>query len=150
MRPVEVRTHVLSDHEKLRQLLTRLEGLARDAIAGSRLAPGALRSEAEFLLERLGVHMTWEDDHLVPVLREADAWGEARCERFADEHREQRELLHYALAQLQDDSRPENVVAANVLDLIALLREDMQEEESVFLDERVLRDDVIGIDVDTG
>jgi len=150
MQPVEVRTHVLSDHDKLRQRLIRIEVLAREAAAGGEVAPGILRGEAECLLERLAVHMTWEDQHLVPALRDADAWGDARCERFAEEHREQREMLQNALAELRDESRPEADVAGGLLGLVALLRGDMEEEESVFLDERVLRDDVVGIDVSSG
>ncbi len=41
-------------------------------------------------------------------------------------------------------------LARNLLDLIALLRTDMDEEERDLLDERVIRDDVVGIDVETG
>ena len=43
---------------------------------------------------------------------------------------------HYsvdALRQLHDEFRPECIVAGNLLDLIALLRSDMDEEESAIL-----------------
>ncbi len=79
------------------------------------------------------------------MLREADAWGDLRCAQLAEDHREQRNLLEYALRQLHDDGRPESIVAGNLLDLVAVLRDDMNEEESALLDESLLRDDVVGV-----
>jgi hemerythrin-like domain-containing protein len=148
MRPSEVRARVLSDHDELRGRLDRLERVALAASSGD--SAEALRPEAEAFLDRLAIHMSWEDLHLVPVLREADSWGEERIARFAEEHREQREMLEYVLRELHDAGRPETVVARKVLDLVALLRADMEEEESVFLDERILRDDPIAIDLFAG
>ena len=146
----EVRTYVLSDHAKLRERLDVLERISRSAAAGGRLAGAVLRAEGESLLVQLSRHMSWEDEHLVPVLRDSDSWGEIRCTQLATEHREQRELLRYALRKLRDEGRPAILVARNLLDLVDLLRADMTEEESVFLDERVVRDDVVGVDVFSG
>ena len=150
MRPSEIRKRVLSDHEDLRGRLAALEQVARATLAGTAGAAAGLREAAEALLDRLAVHMTWEDRYLVPVLRVADGWGDARSGRLAGEHREQRELLEYELRQLHDTSRPDAVVARNLLDFIKLLREDMQDEESAFLDERLLRDDPVVVDFVTG
>lgn len=150
MQASQVRTYILKEHNRLRVLLEGLEGLARDVLQEDAAPSLALRGEANALLARLASHMSWEDQYLVPVLRQADAWGEARCERLASEHREQRELLEYALRRLHDEHQPDSVVAGNLLDLIELLREDMRDEEAVFLDERVLRDDVVAIDVTSG
>ena len=150
MRPSEVRRSVLSDHQKLREQLTKLEQLSRAALVGTQLPRAALRGEAKVLLASLASHLNWEDRYLAPVLREADAWGALRCVKMAEDHHEQRNLLEYVLRQLHDESRPGSIVAGNLLDLIALLREDMNEEESALLDENLLRDDVVGIDVTTG
>jgi iron-sulfur cluster repair protein YtfE (RIC family) len=150
MRPSEVRERVLSDHEELRGRLAELEELARASLERGPGAGVGLRTRAEDLLDHLAIHMSWEDRYLVPVLRAADGWGEARSGRLAREHLEQRELLEYALRQLHDADRPEAVVARNLLDLVALLREDMLEEECAFLDERLLRDDPLVVDVVTG
>ncbi len=147
MRPSEVRRSVLSDHQKLREQLTKLEQLSRAALAGIQLPLGALRGEAKVLLASLASHMSWEDRYLAPVLLEADAWGDLRCAQLAEDHREQRNLLEYALRQLCDEGRPESIVASNLLDLVALLRDDMNEEESALLDESLLRDDVVGVNV---
>ena len=61
-----------------------------------------------------------------------------------------RELLRFILERLRDPRRPAVMVAGDVTGLVELLREDMQEEERDLLDPRVLRDDVIGIDVESG
>jgi iron-sulfur cluster repair protein YtfE (RIC family) len=150
MQPSEVRRSVLSDHQKLREQLTKLEQLARAALVGTQLPTAALRGEAKVLLESLVSHMSWEDRYLAPVLLEADAWGDLRCAQLAEDHREQRNLLEYALRQLHDEGRPESIVAGNLLDLVALLRDDMNDEESALLDEGLLRDDVVGVDVFSG
>jgi hypothetical protein len=46
--------------------------------------------------------------------------------------------------------QPAALLARDVAHLITLLRDDMRVEEAELLDERVLRDDVVAIDVVTG
>ena len=131
-------------------MLLSLESLGQQVSAGQTHLVGPLRLEGEALLARLLTHMRWEDIHLRPALLAADAWGEARAERLDRDHREQRALLEDSLSRVRDPSRPARLLARNLLDLIALLRTDMGEEERDLLDERVIRDDVVGIDVETG
>ncbi len=150
MHPSEIRRRILSDHQALRGMLLSLESLGQQVSAGQRHLVGPLRLEGEALLDRLLTHMKWEDVHLRPALLAADAWGEARAERLDRDHREQRALLEDSLSRVRDPSRPACLLARNLLDLIALLRTDMDEEERDLLDTRVLRDDVVGIDVETG
>ncbi len=148
MRPSEIRDRILDDHRALRGELEGLQRLAGDVDGG---APSeALRAEAQAFLARLRTHMSWEEAYLLPALRSADAWGEVRAERLTSDHREQRELLDFILVRLCDATRPARIVAADVLHLIDLLRQDMREEEEELLDERVLRDDVVAIEVETG
>lgn len=150
MRPSEIREKVLTDHAELRGRLAGLEGLAREVVDGERRLVGALRLEGEELLDRLADHMRWEERYLAPALHDADAWGDERVKRLIDDHREQRDLLADSLSRLRDPSRPPVLLARNVLDLVSLIREDMEDEEAVALDERVLRDDVIAVDAEAG
>jgi hypothetical protein len=150
VRPSEVRQHVLGDHRELRKRLEILEGLVRQVLDGERRLAGPLRNQAEALLTRLLDHMRWEDRYLSAALREADAWGQERAAALDHEHREQREILGEAVTRLRDEARPAQRVARELSDLIQRLRADMEEEERDLLDERVLRDDVIGIDVEAG
>lgn len=151
MTPSEIRIRVLADHEELRGHLVGLEKLThavrRDATDGD---ARRLREITRVLLDQLSKHMRWEERYLLPALRDADAWGEERAARLLGDHREQRQVLDLIVERLGDSGRPEALVVGDVFGLIAFLRADMEEEERDLLDPRVLRDDVVGIDVETG
>ena len=100
MKPSEVRSRVLSDHERLRRDLDRLGDLA-GVIRNGHVALATLRADTEVLLARLEAHMHWEESYLLPALREADAWGVERAEQLTRDHREQRELLDYLTRSLR-------------------------------------------------
>ncbi len=150
MRPSEVRERILADHESIRKMLEELEAAARGVLAGERRLLGPLRDRGEALLARLEEHMHWEDRYLSAALREADAWGAERAALLDREHREQRVMLRDTLKRIRANRRPATAVARDLADLVARLRIDMEQEERDLVDERVLRDDVIGIDVETG
>jgi hypothetical protein len=150
MQPSEIRRRILDDHETLRAMLASVERIAGEVLGGDAEQKGPLRFEGETLLGRLAEHMAWEDRYLRPALLETAGFGEVRAERLDRDHREQRELLSYALASLADASRPARLVARNLLDLVALLRDDMADEERFLVSEKVLRDDVVNVDVETG
>ncbi|MGI9591194.1 MAG: hemerythrin domain-containing protein [Myxococcota bacterium] len=150
MTPSEIREWILKDHRMLRGLLDDLDALAQQVRDGDRRLIGPLRLEAERFLHRFDEHTRWEDAYLRPALLEADAWGSERAERLDHDHREQRALLADSLARLRYAERPPVLVARGVLDLIALIRTDMEEEERDLLDPRILRDDVISIDTEAG
>ena len=149
MRPSEVRERVLADHERLRADFVRIEALARAVRDGALVRLGDLRVEGDALLARLLTHMRWEESHLLPALREADSWGAERAARVIKDHREQRELFRFVHSRLSD-TQAWPVMAQRLSDLIALLRDDMAEEERDLLDERVLRDDIVAVDALTG
>lgn len=150
MRPSEVRRRVQQDHVAIRGMILSLEHLAAQVLEGERHLVGELRVEGEKLLQTLREHMRWEDLHLAPALRQADAWGEERAARLDADHREQREMLAHVLESVQDQGRPAQLIARTLLDLIEMLRVDMESEESDLLDPRVIRDDVVAVDVETG
>ena len=149
MRPSEVRERVLADHERLRADFERIEALARAARDGALERFSDLRVAGDALLARLLAHMRWEESYLLPALRDSDSWGAERATRLIKDHRDQRELFRFFHSRLGEiDSWP--VLAQRLSDLIALLRDDMAEEERDLLDERVLRDDVVAIDALSG
>lgn len=150
MQPSEVRRRVLHDHRDLRRQLLGIERLAQEVATGERRHVGPMRQAVERLLAVLHEHMRWEDRHLAPAVEDADAWGPERAALLAADHREQRTMLAEVVAELQSQDRPAAVLAARLLELVRHLREDMASEEAIFLDPKVLRDDVIGIDVETG
>jgi hemerythrin-like domain-containing protein len=150
MQPSEVRERVLRDHVALVGMLARVDTLATSVKAGDTWRSADLRRAAAGLLEALQVHMHWEDQYLGPALLAADAWGEERQAALERDHREQREVLGDLIDKLSQPDRPPSLIANDMLAFGSLLRQDMQAEERVLLDPNVLRDDVVGIDVETG
>jgi hypothetical protein len=149
MRPSVVRSRILSDHENLRRDLERIEALVAE-IRVERMPVASLRVDVQALVAWLHAHMHWEEAYLLPALRDADAWGAERADQLTRDHREQRELLEFLNRRAEDEAHPAALLVRDVEHLIALLREDIRHEEAELLDERVLRDDVIAIDVTTG
>jgi hemerythrin-like domain-containing protein len=143
MDPAEVWKRVLRDHAALRATVAEVESLARSALEGSRGLLREFSDLGESLLESLESHIRWEDDHLAPVLR-AGARGEEREALLRRDHREQRQVLRYLLEKLRDRQRPIDLLARNLLDFSAMLRDDMTGEEQALLDSDAPRDGVLG------
>ena len=139
MGPEELRARILADHVAIRRMLAGLEEVARRVAAGDLSFVDPLRLDGEALLRRLHDHMTWEDQHLAPALRRGRASGEEHAARLAEDHRAQREVLAYCLVSVQDLSRPVPVVARTLIDLVGMLREDIEDEEKQLVDELVRR-----------
>lgn len=150
MQPSEVRQRALSDHAALRAALEEVEALSSKVLNGARDLRLQLRDRSEALFDLLWSHLTWEDAHLAPALRDADAWGDAREARMQQVHGEQKQVLGYVLERLRDAERPISLLAQNLIDFAAMLRDQMAEEERTLLDPNVLRDDVICVNVETG
>lgn len=150
MEPSDVRERVLRDHAALRTTLDQLEPLAREVLDG---APGLrerLRDLGEKLLDALEDHMAWEDEHLAPVLRQADTWGQEREELLRRDHAEQRQVLRYVLEKIRDAERPIALIARNLLDFSAMLRSEMTHEEETLLDPSGVPDDSPGVELEAG
>lgn len=150
MRPSEVREKVLADHIRLRATLDTIESLARGVARGAGDDVDELRRRGEDFLADLREHMQWEDTYLGPALLVADAWGKERANLLAEDHSEQRLVIDHLYADLRDRTRPALLLAWSLLDFVKLLRADIEREEETLLDERILRDDVVGIDVEAG
>ena len=146
----EVRSSVLKDHAELRKHLDRID----DAVSTLQERGGQdtlpLLEMTETLFSSLTVHMAWEETHLARVLREADAWGPEREARLLREHAEQREMFVGVIARLRALRGDPTALADELRGLVHLIREDMSEEEFCLLDPNVLRDDVVGIEVEAG
>jgi hypothetical protein len=150
MEPSRVRDYVLKDHVNLRARLDRIEAEARASEEWGRNGASAALAECEAFLDAFLIHMEWENVHLTRALREADAWGPEREERLRQEHREQRDILTQLIEELRGLVSEPALLAGKLTEFIAMVRQDMLEEESCVLDPNVLRDDVVGINVEAG
>lgn len=149
MRPSEVRDSILRDHDQIRELLATVDDLAAAVVRGGCDAL-PLRRSASRLYELLQGHLDFEDEHLIPAIRDADAWGEERARQLQEEHREQRELLSYVLGQIEDREHAPKLLGQTLKGFVAAMIEDMDHEENAIVNEEILRDDVVGIDVEAG
>jgi hypothetical protein len=86
-----------------------------------------LRDHARDLYLRFEAHLSFEDQALLPVLRRRR--GAAEADALVREHVEQRELLDFLLNRLVLPGRPATLLARELRQFAALLREDMAEEE---------------------
>ena len=150
MQPSEVRQAILTQHEELRGLLRSLEELARRAAESDDSCVPALREVGVYAHGKLVEHLDFEDRYLVPAIRAADGWGEERGNLLAREHVEQRELFQYVLDRLRDTNRASVLLGRELLAFVEVLLADMEHEEQTVLNAEILRDDVVGIDVESG
>ena len=141
MRPNDVRRRILADHRDFRGVLLSIEALSEKVLGGDDSQMRALRVEGETFHEQLLEHMRWEDRYLAPLLWSSEAWGEERAKQLERDHLEQRELLLHTLEGLRDPRRPTVALARTMVDLMGMLRLDMEEEDAVLSDSRLLQDD---------
>ena len=144
MNPSDVRARVLAEHLWLSEKLTRLEATAAAVLAGDRGDPARLRERALNLCESLSFHLATEDEILIPLLRDLDAWGEVRVERVESDHQAQRAEVAELRRRAEEDD-PTSLANA-VLSFTHALRADMANEEQMSLSCDLLRDDPISID----
>jgi len=141
--PSDVRARVLAEHLWLSEKLTRLEGAAAGVLSGNWGDSAPLRERALNLCESLSFHLATEDEILVPLLRDLDAWGEVRVERVENDHQAQRAEIAELRRRAEEDA-PVSLARA-VLSFAHALRADMAHEEQMSLSRDLLRDDPISI-----
>lgn len=138
MKPDEIRTRILEEHEKLRVMLDELDDLNKRFENNEEAMSSEIRELGAGLFESLAAHLALEDAMLVPAL-EATKDGAGRGARLKREHVEQRAILRYLLGRLEEEGRPTALVANELRSFSVYLRRDMQHEEQPILQEGLLR-----------
>jgi hemerythrin-like domain-containing protein len=139
MKPSEIRAELLEQHAALRELLAAMSRLASRAQAGEALREELFRSLVR-LAERVHDHNAREEE-LLQNLVTTDAWGAARAQMMTTEHRREHGRFATAIAgALRTDTE---TAGFGIVALVALVEQHMDREESVFLNEQVLRDDLV-------
>jgi iron-sulfur cluster repair protein YtfE (RIC family) len=135
----EVKAIILAEHEVVRGLLREIE-VGLDTMVSEKKVGSALAGTLERFCDTFLKHVEHEEEILEPVISERDAWGLMRKERMAKEHKEQREEIR-RLRTLTPQ-----VSGSFVVDMRAFLqvmRNMMVEEERVFLNDKLMRDDIV-------
>jgi iron-sulfur cluster repair protein YtfE (RIC family) len=149
MRPSQVRSRILRDHAVLSEKLATLQRFADEASQQDAEACARARAFACGVVEELADHLEVEEQLLIPLLRDMDAWGPLRANELYQHHEQQwiglKRLQERATSSVQP---PE--LATHIAPTIRRLRQDMEQEELDLLTPDLLRDDVLGIDVEDG
>ena len=139
-----MRAELLAEHDAIRQRVCDVRNLLREVQAG-RLSGLALRDPLMRLVDLLRGHNAHEEALLSELLACQDAWGEARSSLLGESHEAEQTRLTAALAE-------SGVAFTEVHDVHSIeaalegVLAHMEQEETVILDEHVLRDDDIVIE----
>jgi hypothetical protein len=140
MTPSQMREVLLQDHMILRSMIAAARKVAERACDGQTTAD-ELRGELVRLADVLRGHNLREEGLLRNVIPSVDAWGQARAEIMTEEHVREHEELVAALTGVQ--STPVEFAGAGTGLLLDGILGHMAREESAFLGEDVLRDDIV-------
>ena len=142
--PSEVRRKVLSQHREIEQMLAELE--AGVTHLGDGTVDAAQVKRAAYALRGiLELHMNFEEAHMVPAINEADGFGPERVRHLHQEHAEQRQELDRLVDQIREASSPDEL-RKSVTKLAQMLRTDIEQEERDYVNEKLLRDNLIPSD----
>jgi iron-sulfur cluster repair protein YtfE (RIC family) len=149
MRPSAVRDRIIREHAELRVGLEEIERAAERIEQEGRPAMAAAVELSRAFYDALRDHIDMEDAILAPALRETDAWGEVRASKLEAHHRDQRQELK-DLSEVDAESYDPEVLVRRLRAFIKDVREDMVHEEKGVLSPDLLKDDLIGVDVEGG
>jgi hypothetical protein len=143
-RPSDVSGRIVGQHRAVRTQLDELSLVAKTLLTGG---PAALKSALELtakLCNDLTKHIVLEAKILLPVLRDADAWGKIRADKLIGRLRVRRQELK-DLRKSCVTAKSESL-GAQLDRFIDDRRSDMVHAERDSVNTGVLRDDVLGID----
>jgi hypothetical protein len=147
MNPSEIRSALLREHAQIRIMLdvtlTFAEASHVDALGCDDLRQHLIR-----LTDAIRTHNLREEALLRELIPSVDAWGPARAALMFEEHVQEHEQLYAAL--LGVPFTPAEFAVAGVRALVDLIHEHIDREEAAFLNEDVLRDDLVVADQSVG
>jgi hemerythrin len=139
MKPSDIRTELLLQHETIRERITATRAVAERCLAGE-----DARAELLQLLTRLTdavrAHNAREEELMSRVFPELDAWGPVRHEVMNEEHILEHEKLVNALIATNGHSDGASVARVAIA-LFEDMAAHMAREEKVFLGADVLSDE---------
>ena len=132
-----IRERFLRDHRQIRGKASVLRSLALGVLRGDDELASALRLKGEELQSHMLLHMTWEEDELMPALEHDGRGGDSLGKQIQEEHREQRTRLAHSLVALRVTSGQKRAdiesLARDMMELVRWLESDMAKEEASVL-----------------
>ena len=142
--PSEVRRKVLGQHREIEQMLAELEAGVAHLGDGS-VDEGQVKRAAYALRGILELHMNFEEAYMAPAINEADGFGPERVRHLHAEHAEQRKELDRLVDQIREAESPTELTK-RVTKLAEMLRNDIEEEERDYVNEKILHDHLMPSD----
>ena len=144
-RDSETCAKLLAEHERLRFLLLACEDEAGEILGDRETTGRRLVTTLLDLIDAFEDHNRDEESQLRPLLLDADSFGEVRVAEMVAAHLQEHAALREALRDAVDPGVPDRSARA-ALEVVSRLRRHMDAEEAQFLNERVLRDDLVSLD----
>lgn len=126
-----VRAKILAEHKEVRRGLRAMDDSARAVARGDSSHVSKMRARLLEFAVFFESHLQMEEEHLVPILAELDAWGMARVEHLADEHRGQRLMLRAMIHESERFTKTPKELAEDAMWLVRVLKKDMVDEEKM-------------------
>ena len=142
--PSEVRRKVLGQHREIEQMLAELEAGVAHLGDGS-VNAGQVKRAAYALRGILELHMNFEEAYMAPAINEADGFGPERVRHLHAEHAQQRKELDRLVDQIREAESPAELTKS-VTRLAEMLRNDIEEEERDYVNEKILHDHIMPSD----
>jgi len=135
----EIRQELIREHAEIRVMMEVTLTIAKGARAGS--PGGDIHGCLVRLAKALRRHNLREQALLRDLISSVDAWGPVRAEIMTQGHIEEHARIDAALLGIP--FTPVEFAASGIAALIDVIREHMDREETAFLNEDVLRDDIV-------
>ena len=134
---LEVRQRIASDHALLRSLSRALIAMSRacDRDENQRQVIRDVLSQLCCEVER---HFRFEEEVILPLMREMDAWGPARVEQLCAVHEQQRAVLIALAEDAEDGERNIDDLAEEMVWFFERFEQEMAAEEQRLLDAEVI------------
>lgn len=137
-----IRKRILSDHDRLLDLVCRLKAEASEARRDERAA-ARVRDSLIQLGAELGAHLAYEETVLVPLLTEVDTWGPLRAEHLLKDHVGQRAVLSALIDDAGPGGRSIDALSDELTSFVDTFVQDMRDEEATFLNTEAMGDELV-------
>jgi hypothetical protein len=145
----DVLAELRQQHDVLRELLAACQTAADQVEETTSREGRPLVRSATLLLEAMARHNLLEEHRLRPILLDADCFGEVRVSQMLEDHIAEHAAVAKGLRDvvlIDDPSR----AARSIRACLTRLRNLLDREERQYLNDRVVRDDIVSIDPTSG
>ena len=147
--PSQVRDCLVGEHTVLRRLIAEAERMAAQVESGEGTLVAPLRDVGKTLAVRFRTHIAHRDELLPAIFRE-DPWGDVRTERLRRDRPTDMNLADSLEKLATGEQQSSDSFVSALRPVLKELAAEITLNEERHLDAKVLRDDVVAIDAESG